>query len=163
MKTQPPPMTHPVKNSLMPTDILVVIAVTVVSFFLFGKFDVLEAVVEFSAAHEAYEVDEIISSMVVMALCMIVVLFRRWRESVRARALIARQKEELETIMKEIKTLQGIIPICASCKNIRTEDGAWSQLETYIRTHSDAEFSHGLCPECVKKHPVKIKYTQFSS
>ena len=156
-------MTNPVKNSLMLTDILVVVAVTVVSFFIFGTIDVLEAVVEFSAAHEAYEIDEIISSMVVMALCMIVVLLRRWRESVRAEAFIARQKEELETMMKEIKTLQGIIPICASCKSIRTEGGDWNQLETYIRTHSDAEFSHGLCPECVKQHPVKIKNTQFSS
>ncbi|MBF0467711.1 MAG: hypothetical protein HQK61_02305 [Desulfamplus sp.] len=57
---------------------------------------------------------------------------------------------ELLTSMDEIKTLRGIIPICASCKKIRDDKGIWEQIETYIRAHSDAEFSHGICPECIK-------------
>ncbi|WP_462324236.1 PAS domain S-box protein [Desulfoplanes sp.] len=59
--------------------------------------------------------------------------------------------EKLEKALKEIKQLQGIIPICASCKNIRDDQGAWKQLEEYISDHSDAEFSHGICPECAEK------------
>lgn len=51
----------------------------------------------------------------------------------------------------EIKTLSGLIPICASCKKIRDDKGYWEQIETYIMERSDAEFSHGLCPECSKK------------
>ncbi len=58
---------------------------------------------------------------------------------------------DLQKALSEIKTLQGIIPICASCKKIRDDAGAWQQLEAYLQKHSDAEFSHGICPECVEK------------
>jgi hypothetical protein len=51
----------------------------------------------------------------------------------------------------EVKALKGIIPICSSCKKIRDDKGYWTQVESYIRTHSEAEFSHSICPECVKK------------
>ena len=49
----------------------------------------------------------------------------------------------------EIKTLHGILPICANCKKIRADDGAWQGLEEYISHHTDAEFSHGICVDCV--------------
>ena len=52
---------------------------------------------------------------------------------------------------KENPTLKGILPTCANCKNIRTKNGSWVQIETYIRDRSDAEFSHSICPECMKK------------
>jgi PAS domain S-box-containing protein len=58
---------------------------------------------------------------------------------------------DLQKAANEIKTLSGLIPICASCKKIRDDKGYWEQIETYIMEHSDAEFSHGLCPECSKK------------
>lgn len=58
---------------------------------------------------------------------------------------------ELEASLGEIRTLRGIIPICAGCKKIRDEHGAWTRLEAYIREHSHAEFSHGLCEECVAR------------
>ncbi len=70
------------------------------------------------------------------------------------------QRVEIDLVasMDEIKTLRGIIPICASCKKIRTDKGIWEQIEVYIRDHSDAEFSHGICPECMKKlYPEFIK------
>ena len=49
------------------------------------------------------------------------------------------------------RVLQGIIPICASCKRIRDDSGYWEQIETYINKHSGADFSHGICPDCMKK------------
>ena len=58
---------------------------------------------------------------------------------------------ELQQTIDEVKTLQGIIPICVSCKKIRDDDGYWQQVEEYVRSHSHAEFSHGICPDCVKK------------
>jgi len=58
---------------------------------------------------------------------------------------------ELQKALAEIKTLQGILPICMSCKKIRDDKGAWTQLETYISAHTDAEFSHGICKDCAKK------------
>ncbi len=58
---------------------------------------------------------------------------------------------QLQKALDEVRTLRGILPICASCKKIRDDRGYWNQIESYIRDHSEAEFSHGLCPDCVKK------------
>ena len=64
---------------------------------------------------------------------------------------IRRTQKDLEEAVKEIKTLKGILPICSSCKNIRDDKGYWNQIESYIEEHSDADFSHSICPECAKK------------
>jgi hypothetical protein len=59
--------------------------------------------------------------------------------------------------LTHVKTLTGLLPICTSCKKIRDDQGYWTQIEIYIREHSEAEFTHGLCPDCVKKfYPVDI-------
>jgi len=65
--------------------------------------------------------------------------------------------EELEKALSRIKTLRGLIPICASCKKIRDDQGYWNKLEAYIESHSEAEFSHGICPDCLKKLYPNIK------
>ncbi len=57
----------------------------------------------------------------------------------------------LQKAFDEIRTLRGIVPICAKCKQIRDDKGFWSQVEVYVRDHTEAEFSHGLCPECAKE------------
>ena len=66
---------------------------------------------------------------------------------------IERQKllVKLRDALEEIKTLQGFLPICAHCKDIRDDKGYWHQIEDYIHTHSEAEFSHSICPECAQK------------
>jgi two-component system sensor histidine kinase DctS len=56
--------------------------------------------------------------------------------------------QELREAMEKVKTLSGLLPICGSCKKVRDDGGYWSQIETYVAKHSDASFSHGLCPEC---------------
>jgi PAS domain S-box-containing protein len=58
---------------------------------------------------------------------------------------------ELQDALAKVKTLSGLLPICASCKRIRDDAGYWTQVEVYIRDHADVEFSHGICPECFKK------------
>lgn len=63
---------------------------------------------------------------------------------------------ELQKTIAEVKTLQGLIPICAHCKKIRDDKGYWNQIEIYISRHSDAAFSHGICPECIKKHYPEV-------
>ncbi|MDP3478124.1 MAG: PAS domain S-box protein [Desulfoprunum sp.] len=60
-------------------------------------------------------------------------------------------EEALRKSLEEVRTLRGIIPICANCKKIRDDQGYWSQVEVYIRDRTEAEFSHGICPDCVKK------------
>lgn len=58
--------------------------------------------------------------------------------------------EKLQASLEKVKLLSGFLPICASCKKIRDDKGYWSQIESYIREHSEAEFSHGLCPDCME-------------
>jgi len=59
--------------------------------------------------------------------------------------------KKLQDALDKIKVLRGILPICASCKKIRDDNGYWNQIESYIKEHSEAVFSHGICPECAKK------------
>lgn len=59
--------------------------------------------------------------------------------------------DKLERALLEVKQLSGLLPICASCKRIRDDKGQWQLIEDYISTHSDADFSHGICPECAAK------------
>jgi PAS domain S-box-containing protein len=58
---------------------------------------------------------------------------------------------ELQKALQEVKALSGLLPICASCKKIRDEKGSWNNLESYISGHSDAEFTHGMCPDCAQR------------
>ena len=70
------------------------------------------------------------------------------------RYAIERQRllTDLKEALKHVKQLQGMLPICSFCKNIRDDEGYWRELEYYISKHSEARFSHGLCPPCARKH-----------
>jgi hypothetical protein len=63
---------------------------------------------------------------------------------------------DLTEAMEEIRTLQGILPICAHCKKIRDDRGAWNQIEAYLHAHAGARFSHGLCPDCLRTHYPEV-------
>jgi PAS domain S-box-containing protein len=81
-------------------------------------------------------------------LCMI--------EDISNRKLAEQEKErlfqELQVAMANIKTLRGLLPTCAWCRKVRDDDGYWKKVETYIEEHSDASFTHGICPECLEKY-----------
>ena len=80
-------------------------------------------------------------------------LYKHQMEQERAQLL-----RQLQDALANIKRLQGLLPICAACKKIRDDHGYWSQVEVYISTHSDAEFTHSICPGCLQKH-----YPEFLS
>ncbi len=63
---------------------------------------------------------------------------------------------ELRAALEDLETLNGLLPICASCKDIRDDQGYWNQIESYISKHSRAQFSHGICPSCAEKLLKKI-------
>ncbi len=72
----------------------------------------------------------------------------------RIRFLLAVERnisKDLREARAEIKTLSGLIPICANCKKVRDDKGYWNELEAYLSEHSDAELTHGFCPDCMKK------------
>lgn len=73
------------------------------------------------------------------------------------RDLLEQQTVELKKALEQVKVLSGIIPICAWCKKIRNDSGYWDQLEKYISEHSDADFTHGVCPECYAKEVHKFE------
>ena len=63
---------------------------------------------------------------------------------------LKQERDNLQDALAEVKRLSGLLPICANCKNIRDDKGYWNQIEAYIRDHSEADFSHSICPECAK-------------
>jgi hypothetical protein len=73
----------------------------------------------------------------------------------RVKELLASEREssaQLQAALDQVQELRGLLPICAWCKKVRNDTGYWEQIETYVSGHSKAEFSHGICPECAKKH-----------
>ena len=64
---------------------------------------------------------------------------------------LAARIAELRLANEQIKTLRGVVPICANCKKIRDDQGYWNQVEVYVRDHTEATFTHGICPDCVRK------------
>jgi len=73
------------------------------------------------------------------------------RQVVEKTSELEKANQELKNALAEIKTLRGIIPICSNCKKIRDDQGFWQQVESYVMKHTEASFSHGICPECVEK------------
>jgi len=67
-----------------------------------------------------------------------------------------RLEEMVDEALSEITTLSGLLPICSYCKKVRDDKGYWEQIESYIEEHSDAEFSHGMCPDCLKRELSNI-------
>lgn len=65
--------------------------------------------------------------------------------------LVKERTKKMQEALAEVKILSGFLPICASCKKIRDNKGYWNQIEVYIESHSDAEFSHSVCPDCTKR------------
>ncbi|MEK6743128.1 MAG: PAS domain S-box protein [Nitrospirota bacterium] len=83
-------------------------------------------------------------------------------QDITMRQMIEEERErligELKEALENVKKLEGMLPICSSCKRIRDDKGGWNQLEVYIHEHSNAEFSHGICPDCaVKLYPDYFK------
>jgi PAS domain S-box-containing protein len=79
------------------------------------------------------------------------VLFRDISERKNAEAERERLIDELHAALAQVRTLRGLIPMCAWCKKIRNDEGYWEQIEAYIKSHSEADFTHGMCPDCARK------------
>ena len=83
---------------------------------------------------------------VALRSCIEIALIKHHSEKERGRLI-----KKLEAALLEVKRLSGLLPICASCKRIRIDGGGWQQIEDYISAHSEADFSHSICPECARR------------
>ena len=70
---------------------------------------------------------------------------------VRLQQILADRVRELDEALTRVKRLQGLLPICSYCKKIRNDRNYWEKVETYISEHSEAQFSHGICPDCFER------------
>ena len=80
-----------------------------------------------------------------------IIIFNDVTDEKRAEEALRRERDKLQEALAQVKTLSGLLPICSNCKKIRDDTGYWKQIETFISQHSEAEFTHSICPECVKK------------
>jgi CheY-like chemotaxis protein len=74
---------------------------------------------------------------------------------------LAKRVEDLEASLAHVKTLQGILPICMHCQKIRNDQESWQKIDSYIQEHTDAHFSHGLCPDCLEEFYPKSELERF--
>jgi len=125
------------KSSAALKDLIALLSIAILLFAFASIFHVFERFAEFHQKHGVGPIDDFIIAFAVLALALAVFSLRRWTELRRALA--------------NIVTLQGLIPICASCNKIRDDVGYWNRLEFYIETHSQAELFHTICPRCLKK------------
>ena len=140
------------------TDLLIILAITIGSFFVFAQFDVLEQIVVISKEYEAFEIDELVASAMVFSTCMLVFALKQMRVAKQINEQLHKQNQELQEAMSRIKVLEGTITTCSYCKKVMDSAGEWHQMETYIDAHSEAQFSHGYCPSCLKKVNKDIEH-----
>jgi ligand-binding sensor domain-containing protein len=114
-----------------------------------GVWNAWDASAEFTLEPFFYERRAFFAVYIIPVLGLLWLVYR-----LRVRALNARQRElgaQVEKATAELKVLSGLLPICASCKQIRDDGDAWKPVEEYIRAHTEATFSHGICPDCMKR------------
>lgn len=104
--------------------------------------------------------------IILLAIATIVLIFLKFRFSKKTNTLLQAQNSkillinsekenlinELQSVLDNVKTLEGLLPICSSCKKIRNDEGHWAEVENYVRDHSKVQFSHGLCPDCAANY-----------
>lgn len=82
---------------------------------------------------------------------------RNYEQREITRKLLEAEHRQLQQVFDEIRILRGIVPICAYCKKVRDDKGYWNQVEQYVSKHTDAKFSHGICPACFEKEMNEIR------
>lgn len=132
-------------------DAMIILGLGAILYISTAHLDLAEWFNAYSREHEDWELDELLLMSFYFTVALAIFALRRWKDIIKSERELARRNQELEEALAEVKQLQGIIPICASCKKIRDDQGFWHQVEAYVQAHSGAEFSHGLCPDCMKK------------
>jgi hypothetical protein len=102
-------------------------------------------VFRFSVQYAVYGIPYTLTASIINGALRLIVLFL-------ITFLCAKLSETIQALRARVRTLEGILPTCSFCKDIRDEQGNWHQIEAYVASRSEARFSHGICPDCVAKH-----------
>jgi hypothetical protein len=136
-------------------DTLLIIVLAVVSYFIVMKVDVIHYVVTWMYEARTRGLDALFAVSLFLLVGSLVFILRRRTElldEIRQREKLeveqAHSISQLEDALSHVRTLSGLLPICAWCKKIRDDQGYWTQVEAYLQSHTNAEFTHGICPEC---------------
>jgi hypothetical protein len=138
-------------------DLIIIIIISVAVLAVAVIFDLFDRFVYWYIKYEEpEELEEIIVVFLVLSFAFAIFSWRRWRDLIiesnkrrEAEELLLKERDMLQKALDEIKTLRGIVPICSICKKIRNDKGYWQQVEVYVSANSEAEFSHGICPDCI--------------
>lgn len=124
-------------------------------FFWVGLSLVIASISFFWSPYYTYD---LVASIRYLVTYSVVIGLSAGMESARARyqTKLQSEKEALEAALAEVRILHGLLPICANCKKIRDDKGYWNQLEHFISTNSDVQFSHGICPDCSEKYLAEM-------
>lgn len=133
-------------------DLLIISIISVITFSLSSYFDFFERFTLWSRAYERWEVDDMFMMAIIFTFGLCFYSNRRWYELIAKEKALKEKNCEFAAAIEEIKTLEGILPTCSYCKRIRDDEDKWHQMEWYIRSNSNAEFSHGICEDCEKEH-----------
>lgn len=129
-------------------DALIVAGVTFVALAVALYLHLGELLFALAMRYEDLRLDDLSPTLLVLALASLWFAYRRWRELRAALAERERLVAELRDALVQITALRGLLPVCAWCRKVRDDAGYWSELEAYVEARSDAQFTHGVCPEC---------------
>lgn len=126
------------------SDLLVLLFLAVVSFFVLHQTEAFERFAAWSRGKEAWQADEILVALAVSALFLALFSWRRWQD-------LSAEMSSRESAERDRDRLEGLLPICAGCKRIRDGGESWVAVEDFVAARSAAEFTHGICPDCQRR------------
>jgi len=111
---------------------------------------------EFAEASQSSLEKIIVILTLVGVFLSLIIAFIATYSVIKAEKVLLDEKNKLQKALDEIKILRGIIPICSYCKQLRDDEGIWKRIEEYMHEHSEASFSHGICPDCMRKYYAEV-------
>jgi preprotein translocase subunit YajC len=142
-------------------DCIIIIAASILTsvlVFVLGAFDIFQQWARNRREWMEWRIHDYVFILVILVVALAIFTLRRWRELRLLEEKHSRLIAELRESLAKVRTLSGLLPICANCKKIRDDKGYWNQIETYIRDRSEAKFTHGICPECIQRlYPDEVQ------
>lgn len=126
-------------------DLAVLVILAVLVYLVLTTLKVLPRAYAWGMQHAGWQLDHVATLFGVLTVMFALFATRRWLD-------LREEIHQRELAESQLHALRGILPVCAHCHRIRTEDDDWVSLDRYVRMHSEADFSHGICPDCLAEH-----------